>query len=114
VAFTEQQRTAIDKANEIRVYKARMKEWLADMPRSQARDIVLRIIREPRDFELSFRAGELVGAIPHVGPSRVRKVMVKAGVGPEQKLRDMSVWKRHRLADEAVRVVPADRVEVAA
>lgn len=91
-----QRREALQRANGIRMAKARFKEHLAGDPECFSR--VAAVLEEPVGWEAALRVDELLLALPHVGRVKADKWARACDVGLHRKLRDLPPGKRRRLA----------------
>jgi hypothetical protein len=86
---------ALERANELRIAKARVKRELKAGTRSVTETLV-----DPPSCLLNAEAAEVVGAIPKVGRLRATRLLRRADVlNPTVRMRDLSRPTRRRVAE---------------
>lgn len=96
----EQRMSALERANEIRYGKARIKQSVAKLDMSDAVDLAATIIENPdTEYEGALRLGELLLSVPGFGVFAVNRALRHAGVLSRDKmLRDLTPRQRGVLA----------------
>lgn len=87
-------------ANRVRLSNHRTKAELGGMARFEGAARVAEILRDPAGDIGACQIHELLGAIRHVGPTKVTALLKEAGVwAPSRRVRDLTERQRHALAD---------------
>lgn len=96
----EQRMSALERANEIRYGKARIKTAVAKLDRPDAVGLVAAIIENPdTEYEGALRLGELILSVPGFGAFAVNRALRHGGVLSRDKmLRDLTPRQRGVLA----------------
>lgn len=87
-----QRRAALDRANEVRVFRAKLKKDMTAR-RVSARDVLL----EPPEFVGTMKVLDLLLAVPKVGRVKAGRVLRAAGVSPSRSVAGLSERQRSEL-----------------
>jgi hypothetical protein len=93
-----QRMAALERANEIRTRRARLKHDLR-AGRTQIHGLLL----DPPDYLLTAKVFDLLLAVPKYGRVKVNRIFVQHRISPSKTLGGMSTRQRHELA----RLLPA-------
>lgn len=104
-----QRMDALAKANRIREGRALAKRSLAQLSPSEARARADTLLTCPHPDLEGMRVSELLKAIPNIGESRLRWLLLSAGVSPSKTLGGLSDRQRQALTEELHRGRRASR-----
>lgn len=90
----DQRLQALDRANMIRVYRARLKVELRAGRRS-----IDSLLRHPPDEILTAKVADLLLVVPKYGRVKVNKLMRRARISPSKTVGGLSERQRHELLD---------------
>lgn len=93
-----QHMAALRRANEIRFRRADLKRDLHALPTARSRQLAAEVIVDPPDWAESMRVQQLLSACRSTGPAFLRRIVRKAGVSAHERLGDLSLSGRARLA----------------
>lgn len=86
--MTEQQRKALERANEIRLTRAELKKALSEIDPVAARCHVADLLECPPEWLVTMRVFDLVAACNRMGVLKTRRLLASAGAGREQLVGD--------------------------
>lgn len=90
----EQRWAALARANETRSARARAKhDWLSLTP-TLAAEAAARLVVQIPDWALTWRVREVLLALPKVGPVRVHRIFLRAGISETKTLGGLSERQR--------------------
>ncbi len=112
----KQRHDALERANEIRTYRARLKRDLKASGRVEATRRVAALVRKPTPSLLTMKVGELMLTVPAIGTVKAGTMLRKLAIAPSKTVGGMSVRQRFVLAqalDElaVMRALPARSME---
>lgn len=93
----EQRLDALERANEVRFARANLKRTLHDTDRPEATRCMAAIVRDVPPWVATMHVGELLLALPGVGPVKVAAVLRKLDISPHKTLAGLSAGQRSRL-----------------
>lgn len=104
----EQRITALQRANEVRVFKAALKMTL---PRSDdPHGLAASIVRFPEGMEGAMTVSEVLCALPRIAKGKANQIAARNNLSLHRMLRDMYPPQRERLA-RAIEKIAAERAD---
>lgn len=97
----EQSRSALQRANELRIQMAAHKRRIREQPAEDGFLAAAALLREPDEAAERLRVGALVDSIRHIGPSRANRLLTAAGLSRAARglrVRQLSGHQRDTLA----------------
>jgi hypothetical protein len=91
--------TALERANEIRIGRAALKDDIRALSYEDARHRVADLILRPPTFLLTMRVEELMLAMPRFGDVKVHKVMWAQQISPRKRIGGMTLRQREALSN---------------
>ncbi len=112
----KQRHDALDRANEIRTYRARLKRDLKASGRVEATRRVAALVRKPTPSLLTMKVGEFMLTVPAIGTVKAGTMLRKLAIAPSKTVGGLSLRQRFVLAqalDElaVMRALPAASTE---
>lgn len=89
MSVTDQRLGALERANEIRSFRARLKRDV-----KEGRVSVVDVLRDPPDEVLSMRLADVLLMIPRAGTWKAQKIMAEAGISQGVTVGDLSGERR--------------------
>lgn len=103
-ARTREQRTdALQRANEVRARRAKMKQAMARSPGNAIR-VACALLNNPPWWLTSMQIAPFLDTIPYLGPRRIGRIMLMQHLSPDRRISVLSDRQRRELVTELTRI----------